>query len=278
MVIQPVPELSAVYLAVYDGHGGATVSNLLQQMLHRLLLDELLPEDEAPLPTTVVIDDDVPSACSTPPYDDLLSADLEPPAASPSRPVLQVATAFANAYARMDAHLRSRNCLRVGATAVTLLLRRVGTARMLTVANCGDARAVLCRAGRPVHLTQVHRPADDAERSRVECGGGFVMAGRVNGVLNVARAFGDHCMKSVVVSTPAVSEVLIGESDDFVVLACDGLWDFVDDASVVRIAQEAFDRGFSCERVADELVKEAIFRRGTDNVSVIVLQFDDDDG
>lgn len=107
--------------------------------------------------------------------------------------------------------------------------------------------------------------------------GGFVMSGRVNGILNVARAFGDHCMKSVIVSNPFVTEILLNGLDDFLVLACDGLWDFVDDASVVRIAQEAFDRGFSCDRVADLLVKEAILRRGTDNVSVVVMQFDMDD-
>lgn len=175
----------------------------------------------------------------------------------------------------MDAALRVRRCLRVGSTAITCFLRTVpGVGRVLTTANCGDARAVLSRAGRPIRLSQDHRPQQDFERARIEKAGGFVTAGRVNGILNVSRAFGDHSMKSVVVSTPYVHELVLESMDDFLVLACDGLWDFVDEKCVISLAQHAFDRGLSADAVAAVLVKEAIDRKGTDNVSVMVVQLD----
>lgn len=102
-------------------------------------------------------------------------------------------------------------------------------------------------------------------------------AGRVNGVLNVSRAFGDHSMKSVVTSTPFVRRIVLEALDDFVVLACDGLWDFVDERTVVAMARDGFDRGFNAREVAKLLVAEAIKKRSTDNVTVVVVQFDIDE-
>lgn len=41
-----------------------------------------------------------------------------------------------------------------------------------------------------------HKPEDEIERQRVEKAGGKVTAdGRVNGGLNLSRAFGDHAYK-----------------------------------------------------------------------------------
>lgn len=47
----------------------------------------------------------------------------------------------------------------VGTTAVVTLL---GT-RMIYVANCGDSRAVLCRSGAAVPLTDDHKAAREDE-------------------------------------------------------------------------------------------------------------------
>lgn len=64
----------------------------------------------------------------------------------------------------------------------------------LHVANVGDCRAVLCRAGEAVVITEDHTPSIPSEAARVEAAGGFVSRGRVNGILGVSRSFGDiHC-------------------------------------------------------------------------------------
>lgn len=65
----------------------------------------------------------------------------------------------------------------------------------LHVAGVGDCRAVLCRAGRAMVLTEDHTPSVPSERRRVEAAGGFVARDRVNAVLGVSRAFGDILYK-----------------------------------------------------------------------------------
>ena len=45
------------------------------------------------------------------------------------------------------------------------------------------------------------------------------------GILAVARSFGDHSLKQFVVPTPFIRSIELEEEDDFMILACDGVWD-----------------------------------------------------
>ena len=95
--------------------------------------------------------------------------------------------------------------------------------RVLYCANAGDARGVLCRAGKAVRLTYDHKGSDKQEAKRIMDAGGFVMSGRVNGVLNVTRSLGDSSMKEFVVGSPYTTETELSEQDEFLILACDGV-------------------------------------------------------
>jgi protein phosphatase PTC1 len=53
--------------------------------------------------------------------------------------------------------------------------------------------------------------------------GGFVMSGRVNGVLAVTRSLGDSSMKEFVVGAPYTTETVLTEDDEMLILACDGV-------------------------------------------------------
>ena len=75
-----------------------------------------------------------------------------------------------------------------GTTAVMALLRG---GRHLFVANVGDSRAVLSRRGTALDLSYDHKPEDPIELARIAGAGGRVTPdGRVNGGLNLSRAFG----------------------------------------------------------------------------------------
>lgn len=95
--------------------------------------------------------------------------------------------------------------------------------RVLYCANAGDARGVLCRSGKAIRLTYDHKGSDKQEAKRIMDAGGFVMSGRVNGVLAVTRSLGDSSMKEFVVGSPYTTETLLNEEDEFLILACDGV-------------------------------------------------------
>ncbi|BHF82896.1 Protein phosphatase 1G [Sparganum proliferum] len=114
----------------------------------------------------------------------------------------------------------------------------------LYVANAGDSRAVLCRARAAVDLSTDHKPEDAAEKARIVAAGGTVTAdGRVNDGLNLSRALGDHtykCRKDLKLADQMISALpdvtkteLIPGNDDFLVIACDGIWNSMSSQEVV---------------------------------------------
>ncbi|GAA5825443.1 hypothetical protein JCM11251_006985 [Rhodosporidiobolus azoricus] len=139
--------------------------------------------------------------------------------------------------------------------------------RTLYTANAGDARAVLARGGQAIRLSYDHKGSDPKEIQRVEAAGGYVQNQRVNGYLAVTRALGDSQMKTFVVGAPYTTETTIRPEDDFLIIACDGLWDVCSDQEAVdQIAGEESEQAAS-----DKLLKFALGRHSTDNLSIIVV-------
>ncbi|XVE58397.1 hypothetical protein DITRI_Ditri04bG0166400 [Diplodiscus trichospermus] len=113
-----------------------------------------------------------------------------------------------------------------GSTASTAVL--VGN--HLFVANVGDSRTIISKAGKAIPLSEDHKPNRSDERKRIENAGGVVMwAGtwRVGGVLAMSRAFGNRMLKQFVVAEPEIQDKEIDEEFELLVLASDGLWDVV---------------------------------------------------
>jgi len=155
-----------------------------------------------------------------------------------------------------------------GSTASTAVL--VGD--RLLVANVGDSRAVICRAGKAVALSRDHKPNQTDERQRIEDAGGFVMwAGtwRVGGVLAVSRAFGDRLLKQYVVAEPEIQEEVADENVEFLILASDGLWDVVSNQDAVAMIQSTEDPELAAKRLTEEA-----YRKGSaDNITCVVVRF-----
>ncbi|EIW83047.1 protein serine threonine phosphatase 2C [Coniophora puteana RWD-64-598 SS2] len=141
--------------------------------------------------------------------------------------------------------------------------------RVLYSANCGDARAVLCRAGKAVRLTYDHKGSDKQEAKRIVDAGGFVMSGRVNGVLAVTRSLGDSSMKEFVVGSPYTTETELCDDDEFLILACDGLWDITGDQGAIELVRHVKD----AQQASQALVNYALSRQTNDNVTVLVVRF-----
>lgn len=129
------------------------------------------------------------------------------------------------------------------------------------------------RKGEPLRLSYDHKASDENESKRVTTGGGQIVGKRVNGILSVSRALGDHAMKRVVLSSPYTTTETITPDDSFLILACDGLWDVITDDSAVKIVTSNFAQGLDAQAVSKELVQTALKRGSTDNISVMIIRF-----
>ena len=80
-------------------------------------------------------------------------------------------------------------------------------------------------------LSYDHRADDEEEKRRVQNSGGTIINNRVMGALMLSRAFGDFELKSFGVKCEpyySYTEIDLNEKNQFVILACDGVWDFCD--------------------------------------------------
>jgi protein phosphatase 1G len=179
----------------------------------------------------------------------------------------------------------------VGCTAVSVLL----TPSQLIVANAGDSRALLCRAGRAIALSEDHKPNDPRERERIEKAGGTVeetQGGarthyRVNGNLNLSRAIGDLEYKKnpglrpdeqMITSTPDVVVMDRTSDDEFITICCDGVYDVMSNDDLVAFISERISAGKPlreiCEEIADECLSpdpKATQGLGADNITCMIV-------
>ncbi|PSR92473.1 Protein like [Actinidia chinensis var. chinensis] len=162
-----------------------------------------------------------------------------------------------------------------GTTALTALI----LGRHLIVANAGDCRAVLCRKGVAVQMSQDHRPSYSQERERVEMLGGYIEYGYLNGDLAVTRALGDWYMKfplgsaSPLTAEPEVQQIMLTEDDEFLIVACDGIWDVMSNEDAVSLVRRGLRRHDDPHQCARELVNEALRLSTSDNLTAIVVCF-----
>jgi len=220
------------YFAVFDGHGGSTASKYCGQKLHEILHSQL---------TEKVI----------------TSEDL----------YHQIPSIMKESFISCNHSLKPLGCQETGTTAVVAYSK----GNNLWIANTGDSRAVLCKNGSAIRVTTDHKPTLESERNRILELKGYVIFGRVNGVLAVSRALGDFYFNPHVTCEPDVFGPFDVYSGDyqFLILACDGLWDVVDDSKAIQIVLEAK----SPEEGAKQLVTTALQCLSGDNISVIVIFF-----
>ncbi|PSR96000.1 Protein like [Actinidia chinensis var. chinensis] len=170
-----------------------------------------------------------------------------------------------------------------GSTACVAIIRN----NQLLVANAGDSRCVISRKGQAYNLTRDHKPYLKAEKHRILEAGGFVQGGRANGNLNVARAIGDlelkqnkslPAEKQVVTANPELNTVELCNDDEFLVIACDGIWDSMSVQEVVDFVRKQLNTetklSVVCERVFDNCIAPCVEgRSGCDNMTMILVQF-----
>ncbi|KAK7344904.1 hypothetical protein VNO77_15128 [Canavalia gladiata] len=173
----------------------------------------------------------------------------------------------------LDSYRKSKRCIQKdwhpGCTAIAALIVR----NKLFVANIGDCRAILCRAGNPIPLSKDHVASCLQERERVIRQGGHVHwqvdTWRVgHPALQVTRSIGDDDLKPAVTAEPEITESTLCGEDEFLVMASDGLWDVISSMEVINIIKDTVKEPGMCSK---RLATEAVERGSKDNITVIVV-------
>mmetsp|Transcript_30156 Transcript_30156/g.35566 ORF Transcript_30156/g.35566 Transcript_30156/m.35566 type:complete len:593 (-) Transcript_30156:238-2016(-) len=272
-----VPELKEMaefgpqsWFGVYDGHGGDDASAFLQKRLH------------------------VEVSLSLASVANRLGATLKLPSRSMAIEAQDkiVKEALTEAFLATDADFISRQG-QAGSTATTSLI----FGNRLYCPNVGDSRSVLCRNHVARAMSEDHKPSRDDESARIKAAGGFVINKRVMGELAVSRAFGDAEFKKgiseilgeenvgrgeenpdhdltqpLVIAEPEFQCVDLDEKDDFLILACDGLFDVMTNQAVCDMVLSELNKHGDAQRTVDCLSHNAIENLGSrDNVSILLV-------
>jgi len=218
------------YIAVFDGHGGRDASELAAQALHKHL-------------------------------EKLLAANEEPE------------TSLKQAFSSTNEDM-IQNAVQGGTTAIVALFIK----NTIYIANAGDSRAVISKNGQAIRCSVDHKPDLPEEEARIQKSGGIVTKmtnrqgktiSRVQGMLAVSRALGDIFLHPFVSSEPDVTKfTLSSNANEILILACDGLWDVMDDDEATKIATSIEDP----EQAAVKLRDTALEKGSQDNISVIVVR------
>lgn len=223
------------FFAVYDGHAGSRVANY----------------------------------CSGHLLEHILSGGAE--FASGPSSVEGVKDGIRSGFLNIDEYMRSFSDLRQGldrsgSTAVCVLL----SPTHLYFINCGDSRAVLSRDSKVGFSTQDHKPCNPREKERIQNAGGSVMIQRVNGSLAVSRALGDYDYKCVDGKGPTEQLVSpepevcvlerVAEGDEFIVLACDGIWDVMSNEELCEFVHSRLLVCDDLEKVCNSVVDTCLHK------------------
>nr|DAD35466.1 TPA_asm: hypothetical protein HUJ06_006106 [Nelumbo nucifera] len=213
--------LRCAHFAIYDGHGGRLAAEYAQNHLHKNVLSAGLPRELM----------DVKSAKK----------------------------AILDGFRRTDESLLQESSAggwQDGATAVCVWV----LGQTVFIANIGDAKAVVARSLtadtlqnhsdgasplKAIVLTREHKAIYPQERARIQKAGGSVSNGRLQGRLEVSRAFGDRQFKKVgVIATPDIHSFDITEREHFIILGCDGLWGVFGPSDAVDFVHKLLKGGY----------------------------------
>ncbi|ODQ66937.1 PP2C-domain-containing protein [Nadsonia fulvescens var. elongata DSM 6958] len=160
------------------------------------------------------------------------------------------------------------------------------TDKEIICGNAGDSRTVLGIKGIAKALSFDHKPQNEGERARICAAGGFVEAGRVNGNLALSRAIGDFDFKrsadlapeeQVVTAFPEVIQHDLTPDDEFLILACDGIWDCMTSQSCVEYVRRGIGQGLELETICENLMDSClapssdVLGVGCDNMTVLIV-------
>ena len=188
------------------------------------------------------------------------------------------------------------NSLFSGSTCVSVIY----TPEKLIVPNIGDSRAVLGRLinkenneYKAINLSRDHKPTEKDEAQRIIDNQGrikpfledgefvgpervWIMEEEVPG-LAMTRSFGDRVAATVgVMSEPEIKEFDFDENDKFMIIASDGIWEFISSQECINIIKNFYDKNDlkgCCEFLYQESSKRWLKEEEVIDDTTLILVF-----
>ncbi|KAK7064321.1 protein phosphatase 2C 4 [Favolaschia claudopus] len=269
----------AVFIGIYDGHGGSGVAQYLRQEMHGLVESV----NKSHIPELYAWIQELGGY-----FKRFKGGALSPWISDPeTAPPLDLEARLTQAFFEVDQHLSAdkmaQNC---GATASVAILHSLDAPATpffssqklaLTVAHCGDTRVLLCSTdgGKVYPMTENHHADARVESIRLRrmMGSSLITdsfgESRWMGALANTRCLGDLRYKKFgVTPEPEVrTKLLKGSEWAYLILVSDGISSMLSDSEVVDLARDAPDPKVAAQRIlsfAEEL-------GGEDNATAIVV-------
>jgi len=243
--LEDAPDIA--FFAVFDGHGGDLVANISKEKL-------------------------LPAVFRT---EALRSGNRAP---------TDLAEGLKDGLFELDRELRNFPSLksgsdRSGSTATTAFV----TPTHIIIGNCGDSRSVLVSGGKVVFASEDHKPTNEKEQRRILEAGGFLQIGRVCGNLAVSRALGDFNFKDTphlpdhAQKVSAEADITIlprSDEDEFLLLACDGIWDVASCEHAKEFITDHLKAGVPAREICERLLDSCLQKQSKDNMTAVLVLFE----
>ncbi|XP_034044495.1 protein phosphatase 1K, mitochondrial [Thalassophryne amazonica] len=226
-----------LYFAVFDGHGGPEAADYCDKYMEKYIKDFVAQEDNLEVVLT--------------------KAFLE----------------IDKALARHLHFTPNGPSMSAGSTATVALLR---DGIELVVGSVGDSRAMLCRKGKALKLTDDHVPERRDEKERVKKSGGFITWNslgqpNVNGRLAMTRSIGDFDLKNKgVIAEPETKRLTLHHAhDSFLALTTDGINFIMNSQEICNVISHCHDP----KEAAQKIPEQALHYGSEDNSTIVVVPF-----
>jgi len=194
-------------------------------------------------------------------------------------------------FKKAEGILKELSLLPIAGSTASCIVQSYKT-QQVWVATLGDTRVIAFnKAGEVLKRTVDHTPLLPAERQRIEEAGGECRSGdeyegmrvfikdRPFPALAMTRTFGDSMSKKIGVT--AVPEILhwdfTGREDVYIFAASDGVWEFMDEATVATYVAELLQSGSTPGQAAHNLLEKARVEwkenedNYTDDICIVLL-------
>ncbi|EGV61703.1 Protein phosphatase 2C 4 [Yamadazyma tenuis] len=264
--------------AVFDGHGGREVADIISETLPKMLFTKL---------------------------NQMVKRGAE---------LKEYMRFIKDSFFKVDSDLPPESSANCGTTAIVVMIIEK---KYIIVANTGDSRAILSlRGGACKTLSFDHKPSNMGERVRIENSGGYVINGRVNEILSLSRALGDFKFKVPFVELDSCHnkyaarnkkyfkhdlihlppellqvscepDLLIYDikqlrQPEFIVLACDGIWDCYRNEKLIKVIRDKLALDWSLQHIIEFVLNDCISMAsnitgiGFDNMTLIIIAIHDE--